>query len=168
MDTFKDKQRFDEMEARGDTPWQVWKTRLARCFGCVSTRLDRPIERVLCLGAHCDDLEIGCGGTVMKLAAMRHALDVTWVVFSGSDARAARPGRARPSLLRGVEHQEVVIKQFRDGFFPSRIGEIKDELRGSSSARSSPDLILTHWRRGPAPGPPARSPSSPGTRSATT
>lgn len=32
MDTFKDKQRFDDMNARGDTPWQVWQPRAERAW----------------------------------------------------------------------------------------------------------------------------------------
>jgi LmbE family N-acetylglucosaminyl deacetylase len=107
---------------------------------------DRPIERVLCLGAHCDDLEIGCGGTMMKLAAMNRSLHVTWVVFSGSDDRAAEARAAAAAMLQGVEHQEVVIKRFRDGFFPSLIGEIKDEFE-ALKRMVTPDLILTHWRQ---------------------
>jgi LmbE family N-acetylglucosaminyl deacetylase len=107
---------------------------------------DRPIERVLCLGAHCDDLEIGCGGTVMKLAAMRRPLHVTWVVFSGTDARAAEARAAATAMLEGVKQQEIVIKRFRDGFFPSLIGEIKDEFEALKRT-VAPDLILTHWRQ---------------------
>lgn len=107
---------------------------------------DRPIERVLCLGAHCDDLEIGCSGTVMKLAAMGRPLHVTWVVFSGTDVRAAEARAAATEVLREVKHPDVVVKRFRDGFFPSLIGEIKDEFENLKRS-VQPDLILTHWRQ---------------------
>jgi LmbE family N-acetylglucosaminyl deacetylase len=107
---------------------------------------DRPIERVLCLGAHCDDLEIGCGGTVMKLAARGGPMQVTWVVFSGTDVRAAEARTAATAMLQGVKQQEIVIKRFRDGFFPSLIGEIKDEFEALKRT-VTPDLILTHWRQ---------------------
>jgi LmbE family N-acetylglucosaminyl deacetylase len=107
---------------------------------------DRPIERVLCLGAHCDDLEIGCGGTVMKLAALHQPLHVTWVVFSGTDVRAAEARAAATAMLQGVKQPEIIIKRFRDGFFPSLIGEIKDEFEALKRT-VTPDLILTHWRQ---------------------
>jgi LmbE family N-acetylglucosaminyl deacetylase len=107
---------------------------------------DRPIERVLCLGAHCDDLEIGCSGTVMKLAALGRPIDVTWVVFSGTEVRAAEARAAASEVLRGVKHHEIVVKRFRDGFFPSLIGEIKEEFEALKRA-VSPDLVFTHWRQ---------------------
>ena len=107
---------------------------------------DRPVANVLCLGAHCDDLEIGCSGTVMKLAESGQAVQVTWVVFSGDDARAAEARVSAAAVLRGVKQHEIVIKRFRDGFFPSLIGEIKEEFEALKRA-VSPDVIFTHWRQ---------------------
>jgi LmbE family N-acetylglucosaminyl deacetylase len=100
---------------------------------------------VLCLGAHCDDLEIGCGGTVMKLAEADPSLQVTWVVFSSNDAREAEARVAADEMLRDVKRREVIIKRFRDGFFPSLIGEIKEQFEAIKRT-VSPDLVLTHWR----------------------
>jgi LmbE family N-acetylglucosaminyl deacetylase len=107
---------------------------------------DRPVANVLCLGAHCDDLEIGCSGTVMKLAGRGRPIQVTWVVFSGDDVRAAEARASAAEVLRGVKHHEIVVKRFRDGFFPSLIGEIKDEFEALKRA-VSPDIIFTHWRQ---------------------
>jgi LmbE family N-acetylglucosaminyl deacetylase len=106
---------------------------------------DCPVANLLCLGAHCDDLEIGCSGTVMKLAQTGRATQVTWVVFSGDDRRADEARASAANLLRGVKHQDVVVKGFRDGFFPSLIGDIKEEFEALKRA-VSPDVIFTHWR----------------------
>jgi LmbE family N-acetylglucosaminyl deacetylase len=100
---------------------------------------------ILCLGAHCDDIEIGCGGTVLRLLAERPGSSVTWVALA-SNAEREREGRgAAAEFLEGAVHQEVVIKQFRDGFFPTCFGEIK-EFFEATKAQVRPDLILTHHR----------------------
>jgi LmbE family N-acetylglucosaminyl deacetylase len=107
---------------------------------------DRVAPRhVLCLGAHCDDIEIGCGGTLLKILRRRGAPAVTWVVFA-SDAR--RRGEALASartILRGVKKKTIVIKDFPDGFLPYAGGDVKmffEELKRTVS----PDLIFTHYR----------------------
>jgi LmbE family N-acetylglucosaminyl deacetylase len=107
--------------------------------------LDQPLTQVLCLGAHCDDLEIGCGGTVMKLAEADPLIQVTWVVFSANDTREAEARVAANEMLRDVKRRDVIIKRFRDGFFPSLIGEIKEQFEALKRT-VSPDLVLTHWR----------------------
>jgi LmbE family N-acetylglucosaminyl deacetylase len=108
-------------------------------------RVDRPVANLLCLGAHCDDLEIGCSGTVMNLVDTGRARHVTWVVFSGDDQRAAEARGSAAKVLGGVERPEVTIKRFRDGFFPSLLAEIKEEFEALKRA-VSPDVIFTHWR----------------------
>ena len=101
--------------------------------------------KILCLGSHSDDIEIGCGGTVLQLLAQGRKLDVVWVVLS-SDKR--REGEARKSaglFLEGAHRKEIIVKRFRDGFFPfdgPKIKEFFEELK-----RVSPDLILTHNRK---------------------
>jgi LmbE family N-acetylglucosaminyl deacetylase len=100
---------------------------------------------VLCLGAHSDDIEIGCGGTILSLAAQR-SLTCHWVVFSGAGGpreREARSGARR--FLRGVRNTNVVVHNFRDGYFPVQFGEIKERFE-AIKAEGSPDLILTHYR----------------------
>lgn len=101
---------------------------------------------VLCLGCHSDDIEIGCGGTVLKLADQHPGCTFDWVVFS---AEGAREGEARnaaglfagPDRLRGP-----LLKNFRDGFMPYVGGEVKavfEELKHSVS----PDVIFTTSRQ---------------------
>src|SRR5262245_51973143 len=108
-------------------------------------RFERPLTRVLCLGAHCDDLEIGCSGTVMTLAAASPGLEVPWVVFSADDVREAEARASAAEVLRDVPRHQLLIKRFRDGFFPACIGEIKEEFEALKRV-VSPDLVLTHWR----------------------
>ena len=101
-----------------------------------------PLE-VLCLGAHADDIEIGCGGTVMRLLAERRRVTVRLVILS-SDARRAREARqSARRLLRGAASADVTIAGFRDGFFPSERAAIKEEFE-QLKLRASPDLIFTH------------------------
>jgi LmbE family N-acetylglucosaminyl deacetylase len=99
---------------------------------------------VLCLGAHSDDIEIGCGGTVLWLAERFPGIQFHWVVFS-------MPGPRRQEALRAAElftagcHKEVVLRDFRDGFLPYSGGEVKDFFEQMKS-QVNPDLIFTPWR----------------------
>lgn len=103
-----------------------------------------PISRVLCLGAHADDLEIGCSGTLLTLVADRR-IEVTWVVFSASEERGREARESAHALLASVEKKEILVKEFRDGFFPyegARVKETFEELK----TRVAPDVIFTHHR----------------------
>lgn len=105
----------------------------------------RPL-RVLCLGAHCDDIEIGCGGTILNLAAMKTDMEVRWIVFSSTEERKREAVKSADAFLGSTVNRQVIIHSFRDGFLPYLGGEIKDrfeELKG----HFSPDLILTHYGR---------------------
>ena len=101
--------------------------------------------RVLCLGAHSDDIEIGCGGTVLRLAATVPRAEFTWVVLSG-DAQRAEEARRSAALFAGAAAPTtVVVKEFRDGFFPYAGAGIKDFFE-SLKREDSPDVIFTHYR----------------------
>ncbi len=101
--------------------------------------------QILCLGAHADDLEIGCGGTLLTLLAQRRDLRIHWVVFSGTAARAAEARVSAGRFLEGACEQEVEVKAFRDGFFPYMGYDIK-ECFEELKQRCSPHLIFTHYR----------------------
>jgi LmbE family N-acetylglucosaminyl deacetylase len=104
----------------------------------------RPVERLLCLGAHCDDIEIGCGGALLRLASQGLA-EVVWVVFS-SDARRAEEARKGAEIfLRGAGRRNVIIHGFRDGFLPQAWSEVKEAME-KVKREFSPDLVLTHFR----------------------
>jgi LmbE family N-acetylglucosaminyl deacetylase len=100
--------------------------------------------KLLFLGAHSDDIEIGCGGTVLKLLASRSNVDVMWVVFSSSEQRE-REARTSASLFLGQAKQNVIVRKFRDGFFPYQGTEIK-EFFEELKKKVNPDLIFTHYR----------------------
>src|SRR5882672_1463520 len=87
---------------------------------------------VLCLGAHSDDIEIGCGATLLKMAAECEELTVWWVVFTAAGKRRAEAkASARMFLGKGVK-AKIIIKQFRNGFFPlerDRIKEVFEQVK---------------------------------------
>lgn len=102
----------------------------------------RPLH-VLCLGAHSDDIEIGCAGTLMRWAAERCPLVVTWVVFSAEGVRATEARRSARALLGRGATLEVVLGGFTDARLPQQVDGAKD-LLFPLARRCSPDVILTH------------------------
>jgi len=102
--------------------------------------------RVLCLGAHPDDIEIGCGGTILALLAARRNVECHWIVFSGAGGPRAQEAETSAGLfLARARRRQVVVHGFRDGFFPYVGAAIKEAFE--NVARTvSPDLILTHTR----------------------
>ncbi len=97
---------------------------------------------VLCLGAHCDDIEIGCGGTLIELSRRHPRLRFLWVVFSADDARESETRAAAAALLADV-NLSVVVHRFRTSYFPYVGAAIKDAFE-ALRATVAPDLILTH------------------------
>jgi LmbE family N-acetylglucosaminyl deacetylase len=97
--------------------------------------------RVLAVGSHADDIEIGCGGTLLRLARTRE-LDVHWVVLSASDERAAEAKRSAEAFLEAATSSRIAVEGFRDAFFRYG-GEVKEYFE-TLKAEASPDLILTH------------------------
>jgi LmbE family N-acetylglucosaminyl deacetylase len=101
--------------------------------------------RVLALGAHADDIEIGCGGTLLRLASEHPGLEVTWVVFCSSPERDREARASAEAFLAGARHRQVVVKALRDGYLPYVAAEVKDEFE-ALKAKVAPDLVLTHYR----------------------
>ena len=102
--------------------------------------------RVLCLGAHCDDIEIGCGGTILNLAAAKAGMEIRWIVFSSNEERKKEALKSADAFLGSTVNRQVIIHSFRDGFLPYVGGEIKDRFE-ELKTHFSPDLILTHHSR---------------------
>ncbi len=99
---------------------------------------------VLCLGAHADDIEIGCGGTLLYLQKTLARVRFHWVVFSASGVRGQEAMKGAELFTAGSD-KELVLKSFRDGFLPYQGSEVKEyfeELKG----RVDPDLVFTHWQ----------------------
>jgi LmbE family N-acetylglucosaminyl deacetylase len=103
----------------------------------------RPL-RLLAIGAHADDIEIGCGGTVLRLAA-EVELDTDWVVFSASGSRRQEAEAGVRSVL-GESQVRTTFGSFRDGYFPYDGAALKDVFEELKS-RCDPDLVLTHCRQ---------------------
>lgn len=103
------------------------------------------IKNVLCLGAHSDDIEIGCGATIRKLTQERPGLAVWWVVFTADGKRRAEAKGSARAFLQDAGKSQVIIKQFRNGYFPFEGAAIKDFFE-SLKSRVKPDLVFTHFR----------------------
>ena len=101
--------------------------------------------RVLCLGAHCDDIEIGCGGTLLELIAQGVRLQVAWCVVGSTPPRALEARASAEAFLEGAAEAHVDVQSFRDGYFPTQTAQIKDWFE-SLKRLPPPDLILTHTR----------------------
>jgi LmbE family N-acetylglucosaminyl deacetylase len=97
---------------------------------------------VLALGAHSDDIEIGCGGTILRLAATVPELEVRWIVLSAEDSRREEARAGAEAFLQGVAQAEVDVEGFQDAFF--RYGPEVKQYFESLKAKVSPDLVLTH------------------------
>jgi LmbE family N-acetylglucosaminyl deacetylase len=103
------------------------------------------ISHVLCLGAHADDIEIGCGGTIISMLEAKQPPAVTWVVFSAEGLRAQEARQSAESFLATAVKRDILINSYRDGFFPYTGVQIKEAFEELKS-KISPDLIFTHYR----------------------
>jgi LmbE family N-acetylglucosaminyl deacetylase len=102
--------------------------------------------KILCLGAHSDDIEIGCGGTIGQLTRRYPAASYRWVVFSApGDARRAEAAAGADRFLAGAAERTVAIENFRESFFPYA-GEPIKEYFEAIQATLDPDLVFTHYR----------------------
>lgn len=101
---------------------------------------------VLCLGAHADDIEIGCGGTLLKLTEQNRDVTVYWIVFSGTPPRVREARGSARVFLQSACAKKVIIKNFRDSYFPF-MGERIKKFVQQLSHEVSPDLIFTHHRK---------------------
>jgi LmbE family N-acetylglucosaminyl deacetylase len=103
----------------------------------------RPDATVLCLGAHCDDIEIGCAGALLELRQRYPAMRFVWVIFSGDEVREAESRSAAEQLLGTAMRETVEVRRFRGSYFPYCGTELKDSFE-SIKSRFTPDLIFTH------------------------
>lgn len=110
----------------------------------ISPESGKPLT-LLCLGAHSDDIEIGCGGTLLTLLQRHPGSRVHWVVFATSGIRAGEAKAGSKKFLAKAGERQVHLHTFRDGFFPSEHAVIK-EVFEDLKAIGSPDLIFTHHR----------------------
>jgi LmbE family N-acetylglucosaminyl deacetylase len=100
---------------------------------------------ILFVGAHADDIEIGCGGTVFRLLESWPELEVHWHVLSAPGPRAREARRSAAGWLRAARRSHVDILEFRESYFPDQWADIKDRVE-KIRASCEPDLVFTHWR----------------------
>lgn len=103
------------------------------------------LERVLCLGAHSDDIEIGCGGTILKLIRHNPSLEFYWVVFSGNAERAHEARASAERFLEGAAASRIVTLEFQDTLFPTQFAALKDAF-ATIRGEFAPELIFTQYR----------------------
>ncbi len=108
----------------------------------LNLRLGEDVRLALCLGAHCDDIEIGCGGALWSLARKHPQMQFVIAVFASDDVREGET-RAAIERLLGTAEYRLVIHRFRDGFFPAEWAAVKDSFE-KLKALGSPDVIFTH------------------------
>lgn len=101
---------------------------------------------ILCLGAHCDDIEIGCGGAILRFIEERpQMVNVHWVVFSSTPEREVEARMCAQAFLAGAAAVKVEVHSYRDGFFPQRWAEIKEEFE-RLKREFDPAIVFTHTR----------------------
>ena len=103
-----------------------------------------PLE-VLCLGAHADDIEIGCGATLLQLARSDQPVTCHWVVLAADEPRALEARASAGAFLDGCKEVDVRVASFRESYFPYGGSEVKDYMQALAS-EISPDLVFTHHR----------------------
>lgn len=101
--------------------------------------------RVLAIGAHSDDIELGAGGAILSWIAQGVKLEVTWCVLSGPGEREQEARASAMDFLEGAAKADVRFAAFRDGYFPAERIAVKDWMESLKSI-PTPDVILTHQR----------------------
>ena len=99
---------------------------------------------VLCIGAHCDDIEIGCGGTLVRWAREYPTARLIWAIFGGEPGRVEESRHAASRLVGSLPGLELKFHDFRGSYFPTEFAQIKDafeRLKGTIR----PDVVLTHF-----------------------
>jgi LmbE family N-acetylglucosaminyl deacetylase len=103
------------------------------------------VLEVLCVGAHSDDIEIGCGGTILRLLAEVPRVSVRWVVLTADDTREAEARASAAAFLAGAEEAQVEVLHLRESYLPSMAAEVKDYFEVLKHS-CRPDIVFTHHR----------------------
>ena len=109
-------------------------------------QLDRRRLNILCIGAHADDIEIGCGGTILKLLQTHPGSRVVWVVLTARGDRRKEAVKSAAAFLRGAASTKLVAKSFRESYLPYQGHEVKKYFDTLPHV-IDPDLVFTHSRQ---------------------
>jgi len=107
---------------------------------------DKKTKTILCLGAHCNDIEIGAGGTLLRLQEENPKLNIHSVVFISNEQRVAEARASAKKFVKNNTALNLTILTFRESYFPYIAIEIK-EYFDRLKQECSPDLILTHFHQ---------------------
>lgn len=102
--------------------------------------------KILCLGAHSDDIEIGCGGSVLRLIKEMPEAQFRWIVFSGNELRNRETLKSASSFLKKIELKKIEIHNYQESYFPFIGSKIKDSFEKLKKT-FMPDLIFTHYSK---------------------
>src|SRR5436309_15936701 len=100
--------------------------------------------RLLCLGAHSDDIEIGCGGTVLRLLDEYEETSVCWVVLASSGRRDEEAVASAEKVLPGAKRKEIIVADLRDGCLPYQCERVEEVFDGLN-VKTSPPIIVTPY-----------------------
>ena len=101
--------------------------------------------KLLMLGAHCDDIEIGCGGTLLKLAERYKIAHLYWVVFASNEVRKKEAHASAEAFTSSISERTIQVFDYKDGFLPAVWSEVKKEFEKLKD-ETKPDIIFTHYR----------------------
>ena len=101
--------------------------------------------RVLALGAHSDDIEIGAGGAILSWIASGAEVSIDWCALSAPGERADEARASAMEFLAGAKQAEIHLGDFRDGYFPAERTAVKDWVEGLKRLEK-PDVVLCHQR----------------------
>jgi len=132
----------DDVEAAGREAGTLSGSQL---LGLMPSRSAAQPLRVLCIGAHCDDVDIGCGATLLSLQREHPRVAIDWVLLSGNEERRAEARKAMTAFVRPKARGELRFGGFRDGFFPAQYAQIK-EFFESLKQLPRPDIVFCHER----------------------
>ena len=102
--------------------------------------------KILFLGAHSDDIEIGCGGTILKFIKELAKAQIRWIVFSGNEIRAAEAQQSASTFLNEVKSKKIDVYDFRESYFPFIGADLKDCFE-KLKKEFNPDIIFTHYAK---------------------
>ena len=100
---------------------------------------------ILCVGAHADDIEIGCGGALLALLERYPDARVRWLVFAATPERALEARSSAALFLGQAATHLVEVRDFADGYFPTEFAALKQVFE-TVKREERPDLIFTHAR----------------------